>query len=75
MQPIRPTVTAEQNQLQTETGSRENTITASQIENLSIISRTLVMATIVTIISGVIAFPIAYYMARVASPRIFFRSR
>ncbi|HJT11095.1 MAG TPA: ABC transporter permease [Dongiaceae bacterium] len=35
--------------------------------NLSIIGRTLGMATIVTIISGVIAFPIAYYMARYAS--------
>ena len=35
--------------------------------NLSIIGRTLAMATIVTIISGIIAFPIAYYMARYAS--------
>ena len=35
--------------------------------NLSIIGRTLGMATIVTIISGVIAFPIAYYMARYAT--------
>jgi putative spermidine/putrescine transport system permease protein len=34
--------------------------------NLSIIFRTLGMATIVTIISGIIAFPIAYYMARYA---------
>jgi putative spermidine/putrescine transport system permease protein len=37
--------------------------------NLSIIGRTLGMATIVTIISGIIAFPIAYYMARYASGR------
>ena len=37
--------------------------------NLSIIGRTLAMATIVTIISGIIAFPIAYYMARYASGR------
>ena len=35
--------------------------------NLSIIGRTLGMATVVTIISGIIAFPIAYYMARYAS--------
>ncbi|HEY3144708.1 MAG TPA: ABC transporter permease, partial [Dongiaceae bacterium] len=35
--------------------------------NLSIIGRTLGMATIVTIISGIIAFPIAYYMARYAA--------
>ena len=35
--------------------------------NLSIIGRTLGMATIVTIISGIIAFPIAYYMARYAT--------
>jgi len=35
--------------------------------NLSIIGRTLGMAAIVTIISGIIAFPIAYYMARYAS--------
>jgi putative spermidine/putrescine transport system permease protein len=31
--------------------------------------RTLVMATAVTLTSAVLAFPIAYYMARVASPR------
>lgn len=37
--------------------------------NLSIIGRTLGMATIVTIISGIIAFPIAYYMARYATGR------
>ena len=37
--------------------------------NLSIMGRTLAMATIVTIISGIIAFPIAYYMARYASGR------
>jgi putative spermidine/putrescine transport system permease protein len=35
--------------------------------NLSIIGRTLGMASIVTVISGIIAFPIAYYMARYAS--------
>ncbi len=35
--------------------------------NLSIIGRTLAMATIVTIISGIIAFPLAYYMARYAA--------
>ncbi len=34
--------------------------------NLSIIGRTLGMATIVTLISAAIAFPIAYYMARYA---------
>jgi putative spermidine/putrescine transport system permease protein len=34
--------------------------------NLSIIGRTLGMAAIVTIISGIIAFPLAYYMARYA---------
>ena len=37
--------------------------------NLSIIGRTLAMATVVTIISGIIAFPIAYYMARYATGR------
>jgi putative spermidine/putrescine transport system permease protein len=37
--------------------------------NLSIIGRTLGMATVVTIISGIIAFPIAYYMARYATGR------
>jgi len=35
--------------------------------NLSIIGRTLGMAAIVTLISGIIAFPIAYYMARYAT--------
>jgi putative spermidine/putrescine transport system permease protein len=38
--------------------------------NLSIIGRTLGMATTVTIICGVIAFPIAYYMARYARGNI-----
>ncbi|HWS89578.1 MAG TPA: carboxypeptidase regulatory-like domain-containing protein [Pyrinomonadaceae bacterium] len=47
------TVTAEQNQLQTETGSRENTITASQIENLSIISRSSLE--LLRILPGVVA--------------------
>ena len=37
--------------------------------NLSIIGRTLGMATVVTIISGIIAFPLAYYMARYAGPK------
>jgi putative spermidine/putrescine transport system permease protein len=32
--------------------------------------RTLMMATIVTVTCAVIAFPIAYYMARIASPRL-----
>jgi putative spermidine/putrescine transport system permease protein len=35
--------------------------------NLSIIGRTLAMAAIVTVISGLVAFPIAYYMARYAT--------
>src|SRR5262245_54659702 len=38
--------------------------------NLSIIGRTLGMAAIVTIISGIIAFPIAYYMARYATGKM-----
>jgi putative spermidine/putrescine transport system permease protein len=38
--------------------------------NLSIIGRTLGMATVVTIVSGIIAFPIAYYMARYAGGRM-----
>ncbi len=38
--------------------------------NLSIILRTLAMAAIVTVISAVIAFPIAYYMARYATGRM-----
>jgi putative spermidine/putrescine transport system permease protein len=37
--------------------------------NLSIIGRTLAMAAIVTLISALIAFPIAYYMARYAGGR------
>jgi putative spermidine/putrescine transport system permease protein len=37
--------------------------------NLAIIWRTVVMAAIVTLISGVIAFPLAYYIARYASGR------
>ncbi len=37
--------------------------------NLSIIGRTLAMAAIVTVICGIIAFPIAYYMARYATGR------
>ncbi|MEX2647664.1 MAG: ABC transporter permease [Alphaproteobacteria bacterium] len=37
--------------------------------NLDIIIRTTVMAAVVTLTTGAIAFPIAYYMARYASPR------
>jgi putative spermidine/putrescine transport system permease protein len=37
--------------------------------NLDIIIRTTVMASAVTVTAGLIAFPIAYYMARYASPR------
>jgi putative spermidine/putrescine transport system permease protein len=36
--------------------------------NIDIILRTVVMATIVTMICGVIAFPLAYYMARFTTP-------
>lgn len=38
--------------------------------NLSVIGRTLAMASLVTLASGLIAFPIAYYMARHASTRM-----
>lgn len=38
--------------------------------NLAVIWRTLGMATLVTLASGLIAFPIAYYMARHASMRM-----
>lgn len=38
--------------------------------NLSIILRTLVMAVVVTVISSIIAFPLAYYIARFASGRM-----
>lgn len=38
--------------------------------NLSVIWRTLTMATLVTLAAGLIAFPIAYYMARHASVRM-----
>lgn len=41
----------------------------TQPANLDIIQRTLVMAVCVTIASALIAFPIANYMARYASPR------
>ncbi len=37
---------------------------------LSIIGRTVLMAALVTVTDAVIAFPFAYYMARVASPRV-----
>jgi len=36
----------------------------------TIVLRTLVVAVAVTIVDGIIAFPIAYYMARVAGPRV-----
>ncbi|WP_374383371.1 ABC transporter permease [Dongia sp.] len=38
--------------------------------NLSIILRTVMMAAVVTVISGIIAFPLAYYVARFASGRM-----
>lgn len=38
--------------------------------NLSIIFRTVMMASVVTVISGIIAFPLAYYIARFASGRM-----
>ena len=38
--------------------------------NLDIIVRTVLMATAVTVACAVIAFPVAYYMAKLASPRI-----
>jgi hypothetical protein len=47
------TVTANADQLQTETGAKENTITASQIENLSIISRSSLE--LLRILPGVVA--------------------
>jgi putative spermidine/putrescine transport system permease protein len=37
---------------------------------LSIIGRTLLMAAVVTITDAVVALPFAYYMARIASPRV-----
>jgi len=40
-----------------------------QRANLDIIGRTTTMATIVTIADALIAFPLAYYMAKLASPR------
>lgn len=39
------------------------------ITNFDIIVRTTSMATVVTLAAGMIAFPMAYYMARFASPR------
>ncbi|HET6223810.1 MAG TPA: ABC transporter permease, partial [Dongiaceae bacterium] len=39
-----------------------------QPANIDIILRTVVMASVVTIICGVIAFPLAYYMARFTTP-------
>ena len=38
--------------------------------NFDIITRTVLMAVSVTIASAIVAFPLAYYMARFASPRI-----
>jgi putative spermidine/putrescine transport system permease protein len=38
--------------------------------NLDVISRTTLMASAVTVACAVIAFPLAYYMARFASPRM-----
>jgi putative spermidine/putrescine transport system permease protein len=35
-----------------------------------VVARTVAMAALVTVTSAVLAFPIAYYMARVASPRV-----
>lgn len=50
------TVTAEAEQIQTETGARENTITAQQIDNLSIVSRSSLE--LLRILPGVVApFP------------------
>jgi putative spermidine/putrescine transport system permease protein len=37
---------------------------------ITIITRTVVMAALVTVATAVVAFPIAYFMARVASPRV-----
>jgi putative spermidine/putrescine transport system permease protein len=36
----------------------------------TIVLRTLTIAVAVTVVDGIVAFPIAYYMARVASPRV-----
>ena len=41
----------------------------SQAENYSIVARTAGMAATVTLAAAVIAFPLAYYIARFASPR------
>jgi putative spermidine/putrescine transport system permease protein len=38
--------------------------------NLDIVGRTAAMAAIVTLASALLAFPLAYYMARYASPRV-----
>lgn len=38
--------------------------------NLEILSRTTVMATAVTVVDALIAFPLAYFIARYASPRL-----
>jgi putative spermidine/putrescine transport system permease protein len=49
----------------------ENYIEIAQSQAVTtIIIRTVVMAALVTVGCAVIAFPIAYYMARVASPRV-----
>ena len=38
--------------------------------NLDIALRTVVMATVVTLAAAILAFPLAYYMARYAAPRV-----
>ena len=49
----------------------ENYVEIAQSQAIrTIILRTVVMAALVTLGSAIVAFPIAYYMARVASPRV-----
>jgi putative spermidine/putrescine transport system permease protein len=38
--------------------------------NLQIFGRTVLMAAVVTIACALLAFPLSYYMARLASPRV-----
>ena len=47
----------------------ENYAALLQPGNLAIITRTVIMASAVTAASAVLAFPLAYYIARYASPR------
>jgi putative spermidine/putrescine transport system permease protein len=47
----------------------ENYAALLQPGNLAIIIRTVIMAAAVTVASAVLAFPLAYYIARYASPR------